>query len=483
MQYRPTTEEELALILEEGEGYTLEFKQNVNSDLPRELVAFANASGGRIFIGIDDHNHIKGADLSNKTLSRIETMAADCDPPVAIAIEKLLEHKLLVIHVPESANRPHRCSKGFYLRNGANSQKMRTEDITAFIQAEGRVRFEQQLRRDLVWQEELDQKRLDHFLELANISKPEHLQTLLLNLGVGDYQGDRFYLNQAGVLFFAKEPTKRLFHVSVICALFKGTGKSIILDRKEFAGNMLENIEDALLYLKQHLQLRWIITGESARRREVLELPEAALREAVINAVCHNDYLEEGAQVTTEIFDDRVEIHNPGGLPKGLKPEEFGTRSVCRNPLIASLLLRCNYIEKLGTGIGRIHDALQAEDCPMVKPRFSGFFTLEFPRPSYQALEKTPVETPAEPREKTGEETREKTLVETPVKTLVETPVKTPDLILEVLMEDPNLTLAQVAARIQKSLSAVERAANKLVKQGKLARIGPKKGGHWQVLK
>ena len=72
--------------------------------------------------------------------------------------------------------------------------------------------------------------------------------------------------------------------------------------------------------------------------------PDTALREAMVNAVCHRDYLEEGAQVTVEIFDDRVEIYYPGGLPKGLKPEEFGTRSVCRNPLIASLLLRCDYI-------------------------------------------------------------------------------------------------------------------------------------------
>jgi ATP-dependent DNA helicase RecG len=64
-----------------------------------------------------------------------------------------------------------------------------------------------------------------------------------------------------------------------------------------------------------------------------------ALRKAVVNAVCHRDYLEQGAQVMVEIFDDRVEIYNPGGLPKGLSPRDFGKRSVCRNPLIASLLL------------------------------------------------------------------------------------------------------------------------------------------------
>ncbi len=116
------------------------------------------------------------------------------------------------------------------------------------------------------------------------------------------------------VLFFAKEPNQRLFHVNVVCALFKGTGKAYILDRKELTSNLLENVEKAL-------------------------------REAIVNAVCHRDYLEQCAQVMVEVFDDSVENYNPGGLPKGLNEKNFGCRSVCRNPRIAGLLLRCNYFE------------------------------------------------------------------------------------------------------------------------------------------
>lgn len=93
--------------------------------------------------------------------------------------------------------------------------------------------------------------------------------------------------------------------------------------------------------------------------------------------------LEEGANVMVEIFDDRVEIYNPGGLPKGLKPEEFGQRSVCRNPGIASLLLRCDFIEKMGSGIERIRAAVKKAKCPEVKIRYNTMFTLEFPRPDY----------------------------------------------------------------------------------------------------
>ncbi|MFC1763809.1 ATP-binding protein [Planctomycetota bacterium] len=465
VSYRSTTPAELALLLEEGEGYTLEFKQSVNNDLPKELVALANASGGRILIGVSDQNEILGCDLSNKTFSKIQDMASVCDPPVAIAIEKLPEQKILVIHVPKGANRPHRCNKGFFLRNGANSQKMTTEDITAFIQAEGKIRFDQRLRLDLDWQAVLDQGRLNHFLDLAGIQSRKNSETLLLNLDAGGYHEGQFYLNQAGILFFAKEPTFKLAHISVVCALFKGTRQVTILDRKAFSGSIIENIEEALLFLKKHLQLRWEVTDASTRHQEILEIPETALREGLVNALCHRDYLEEGAQVTVEVFDDRVEIYNPGGLPPGLKPEEFGTRSVCRNPLIAGLLLRCDYIEKMGTGIERIRDALKEAKCPDVKVRFNTMFTLEFPRPTYVA----------------GVESGE-TPVETSVKTSVETSVKTSVKLLELLSEHPQMTLAEAARIIGRSVRAIELASSKLVKQGKLKHIGPQKGGHWEVL-
>jgi ATP-dependent DNA helicase RecG len=463
MRYRKTTAEELALILEEGEGYTLEFKRSINSDLPKELVAFANASGGRIFIGVNDHNQIVGCDLSNKMLSKIEDMATACDPPVAVRIEKLLQHKILVIHVPEGANRPHRCNKGFYLRNGTSSQKMKTYDITAFIQAEGKIRFDQQLRLDLNWEEALDESRLKHFLQLANISPKSDTANLLLNLGAGDYKDGQFYLNQTGVLFFTKEPTQRLFHVSVVCALFKGTGKAYILDRKELTGNLLENVEDALIFLKKHLQLRWEITGESTRRKEILELPEVALREAMVNAVCHRDYLEQGAQVMVEIFDDRVEIYNPGGLPQGLPEKDFGRRSVCRNPNIAGLLLRCDYIEKMGTGIDRIRAALERESCPKINIRYATMFTLEFPRPTYFNTNGT------------SETAREKTRVKTRTKTRTK--------MLSLISENPQITTAQLADSIGITPKGVEWQIAQLKKDGLLKRIGPAKGGRWEVVK
>jgi len=164
-----------------------------------------------------------------------------------------------------------------------------------------------------------------------------------------------------------------------------------------------------------------------------------------------------------EIFDDRVEIYNPGGLPKGLPASEFGKRSVCRNPLIASLLLRCNYIEKMGTGIERIRTALEREHCPKVNIRFNTMFTLEFPRPTYLKTDEKP------------EETRDKTRVQTRDKTR--------EIILELIAENPQITTAQLADAIGITPKGVEWQITRLKKDGLLIRIGPAKGGRWDVTK
>jgi ATP-dependent DNA helicase RecG len=105
---------------------------------------------------------------------------------------------------------------------------------------------------------------------------------------------------------------------------------------------------------------------------------EVALREVIVNAVCHRDYFQKGANVMIEIFDNRVTITNLGGLPADLKPSDFGTKSVVRNAVIASLLHRVDYIEKIGTGINRIKNAIKESDLSDVTFSYDTFFTVSF---------------------------------------------------------------------------------------------------------
>jgi len=195
-----------------------------------------------------------------------------------------------------------------------------------------------------------------------------------MNLGVLVKNGSRSMLNNAGVLFFAKNPARMLPHCVVTCLLFKGNSKVHILDRKSFEFDLLRNIDEAILFIERHLNLAYEI--KEVRRKEILEIPEFVIREAIVNAVAHRDYFERGANVQVDIFDNRVEISNPGGLPKGLKPENFGKHSVARNSLVSALLHRCNYIEKAGTGVQRMRDSMKEGGLLEPTFEFSGFFTI-----------------------------------------------------------------------------------------------------------
>lgn len=198
--------------------------------------------------------------------------------------------------------------------------------------------------------------------------------------------------------------------------------------------------------------------------RELLD--STAMREAIINAAVHNDY-SYGATPKLEFFSDRVEITSMGGLPYGVDEEDFFSGfSVPRNKEIMRVFRDLEIVEQLGSGIPRILKAYGKEAFEIRKSLVRVILRFAEPLQNTPSPVVTPVKTP----------------VKTLVKTLVKTPVKTPDLILEILAATPTMTLAEVAVKIDKSLSAVERASAKLVQQGKLLHVGPAKGGHWQVL-
>lgn len=203
-----------------------------------------------------------------------------------------------------------------------------------------------------------------------------------MKVGVLDKQSAG-YLNHSGLLFFYQNPVVYIPQSSVTCVVYKGTVKVDIIDKKTFELDLIGNIDEAMAFLKRHLNLSYEI--KTKRRIEKLEIPEVVLREAVVNAVAHRDYFEKGATVMVEVFDDRVEISNPGGLPKGLNEEDFGKRTLARNPLIASLLQRAGYIEKLGTGITRMKDAMKEAGLPEPKFRFDKFFEAVFERAEVEA--------------------------------------------------------------------------------------------------
>jgi len=447
------TQTELEIILQEGESYKVEFKENVDKGLVEEVCAFANASGGRVFIGVDDNSKITGTDISNAARSRIQDTLRQIQPDLTVKLDVF--NNIIILSVPEGKEKPYSCSKGFFLRVGPNSQKLGRNEIIAFIQSEGRIRFDELVKSEATVPDSLDRKVFNKYLSLSGISNVLPPEDMLLNLDCCVKTEGKTYLTNAGVLFFSNEPMKYIPQAQVICALYKGAEKITVLDRKDLIGDLVTIIDEAILFLKKHLNLRYEI--KEIRRKEILEIPEIAIREAVVNAVCHRDYFEKGANVMVEIFDDRVEISNPGSLPHGMTLEDFGKRSMTRNPTIASLLHRIHYIEKMGTGINRMKEACKEAGIPEPEFKITGFFTILF-------------------RRKTSRNIGINIGINIG---LNETQMK----IIELMRQDSRITIPRISEIIGISKRNIEVNISDLKKKGIVERIGSRKNGYWEITK
>jgi len=175
--------EELKLILEEGEGYRIEFKEAL-SGIDKEMVAFANASGGRLFIGVTDQKSVRGISIDNKLKSQVQDIANQCQPPVKVLIEDY--NSILLIHVREGDDKPYKCASGFYLRVGPNTQKLNRNEILDFIKSEGKVRFDELICTRFNYPKQFDGKKLNDFLNLLAITPPRDKTLALVNLGAAE---------------------------------------------------------------------------------------------------------------------------------------------------------------------------------------------------------------------------------------------------------------------------------------------------------
>ena len=365
----------MKFIVAEGESQRIEFKENVGN-LDKEMVAMANAAGGSIFLGIDDNGDIRGIDISNRLLSAIQNIARNCDPEVAISTQKH-PGNVLEIKVEEGENKPYRCRSGFFLRVGPNCQKLRRDEIKDFILAEGNFHFDETICKKFRFNEDFDPDKLKRYLSISNINTRQDITDILYNLDVATIKEKKFYLNNAGVLFFAKNPQKFLKESFLTCILYRGSERYEIIDRKDFYGDLITIAEESLQYLFKQIKVSYKISG-SGRRTEIFEYPPVVVREAIINALTHRDYYFDTTHIYVHFFADRFEIENPGGLVKGLKFEDLGKRSIRRNRTIADLLYRAKYIERMGSGIERMRKSLEENNNPLMEIAASNYFSIRF---------------------------------------------------------------------------------------------------------
>ncbi|MBI5606166.1 MAG: putative DNA binding domain-containing protein [Deltaproteobacteria bacterium] len=352
------------------ESETVEWKRSLGEwkEIVITSAAMASLHGGQIYIGVEPFGEICGVQVGKGSLEDLANKIAQNTNPrltSSISIIHRAGRVILVVSVPESRPKPVYAFDRPYLRSGRTNQRLSPEEALLLYTTSRGITWDQSTLSDATVEEDIDPAMVRRFLLAARterrweVSEKTSVDQVLRQLGL--IQDGK--LTVAANLLFGRNPQRLLTQAMVRCARFKGTNEVHFLDMKVIQGNIIEQVEEVMAFIKRNIRMGAEIKG--LRREEKWEYPLEGLREAVINAVCHRDYAGT-ANVQIRIFDDRLEIWNPGELPEGMTVEDLRRphESKPRNKLIANAFFLIKYIEQFGTGIQRILDDCHAQRLP-----------------------------------------------------------------------------------------------------------------------
>jgi ATP-dependent DNA helicase RecG len=366
--------QDLSAIIQSGEGQRIEFKER-SSSLAPEMVAFANANGGHIYVGITDDGTITSIPLTNRLKSQISDTARNCDPPISIRVAHDPRGPI-VIEVPEGSDKPYSCKEGFFLRIGPNSQKLRRDEIVQLLHHAGKIRFDEMVNTAFIFAQDFDETAWEDLRKRAGYPATMKIEDALINIGVASHEDGEILYTNAAVLFFAKDPQKYFPEAKITCLKYRGISRHDIVDRREFGGPILSQLDGALAFFNRYNAKQIKVTG-LPKHEEWEDYPTVALREVLINALIHRDYLYDSSHIYLHLYDTHLELDNPGGLLEGLTLEDLGSKAARRNRMLADLMQRAGYIENAGTGIMRMREALRKNNNPPAEISATNFFSLK----------------------------------------------------------------------------------------------------------
>lgn len=388
---------DLLEALKRQEGKTLEFKRDLSSPegALRTIVAFANTAGGTLLIGVDDATrHIRGIKEPLDLEERLANIVSDSIAPRLAPELEILPWRnthLIAVRVYPSPVRPHYVKRegldaGVYVRVGSSNRRADREMIDELRRYASGQAFDEQAMPDL------DSEAIDFRVaseSFATVRKLKRIDLETLRL-VMTHQGKKVP-TVGGVLLFGRDRTRHFPDAWIQAGRFDGKDKTHIADQLEIRAHPVSGIEAVIGFVQKHSQ-HGVQIG-AVRRQERWSLPPVAVREAIINAVAHADYAQHGAPVRVSIFDDRLEVENPGLLLFGLTVNDLRQGiSRLRNRVIGRVFHELGLIEQWGSGIQRMMAACR--DAGMAPPVFEEIgtrfrVTLFMARPDTPLLDST----------------------------------------------------------------------------------------------
>jgi len=472
---------EIQELIRRDETRTLELKKTTGElkDAMRTACAFLNTDGGFIIFGIAPVSlKVLGQDVTDATRREIAQALSGIEPaidikPEYVDVPEANGKQLIVLHFDRwnLGDRPFTYDSRPYLRAESATRIMSRDIFESRLKAYKPMNFFWELQEAVgVELSDLDENRISDGIRAGvnggrlNSSALNEPQINVLNKLKLIENGRP---NNAAVVLVAKE-THYYTQLKIRLARFAGTNKNEFIDNQQVSGNFFDILDAAIAFCFKHLNLSGKIEG--LRREEKLEIPIVALREAIINSLAHRDYENRGTSTGLAIYDDRVEIENPGRLPHELSPETIlqSHDSFPYNPVIAQALYKMTYLENWGSGIRRIADSCR--EAGVEEPTYTdgkGFVTVCFKRPSYKGTQTS---------DQTSDQTSGQTSDQTSGQTIMDT-------ILNEIRKNPKISSKQLSKTLSKSPTTIKKYISILKETGKIVRIGPQTyGGQWEIL-
>ncbi|MBS5065727.1 MAG: DUF977 family protein [Hungatella hathewayi] len=343
------------------ESETVELKSIVTDEIKKEIIAFANGEGGKLYIGVQDDGTIIGLDNPDGTALQISNMVRDAIKPdlsmfLHYETQDIGGKKIIAVDIQRGTERPYYIAKkglrpeGVYVRQGYSSVPATDTAIRRMIKETDGDSFEEMrsLEQNLTF--EMAKKE---FSERQIPFETAQMKTL------GILSRDEIYTN-LGLLL-----SDQCVH-TIKAAVFEGNDQSVFKDRKEFSGSLFKQMEEVYDYIDFHNQT--YSTFDKLRRIDTRDYPETAVREALLNSLVHREYSFK-ASTLISIYNDRIEFISIGGLVTGVTLDDvlMGI-SVCRNVKLANVFYRLELIEAYGTGMRKIMNAYEGtEKKPQIK--------------------------------------------------------------------------------------------------------------------
>ena len=440
----------------------------------KSVSAFANGVGGVLIFGIADDDSVVGIDDVKKAMEVIsEQIKVKMDPtPEVLLKAHLVDGKEIVtLEVYRGEETPYyyvgEGNYTAYVRIGNESVMATATDLKRLV-----LRGKNRTYDSLVTDYNFDDYSFSK-LKAAYYKKTKKSMEMkdFESFGIVDKNG---MLTNAGALLADESP---IYCSRLFCTRWNGIDKASgvidALDDEEYTGSLILLLEEGMNFARRNSKKMW--KKESDRRVEYPEYPERSIFEGLVNGLVHRDYLDMGSEVHIDIFDDRLEIYSPGGMYDGTLIQDRDIDNVPskrRNPVVADIFSRLDYMERRGSGFKKIMQAYEVEPnyTEDKKPVFYSNAT------EFRVILKNLNFTDEVLNEKN--EVLDEVLNEVLDSGRTEMEIK----VIKAILFSPRIKQKELAEQVGTSVSTIQRTIKKLVKEGKIVRVNGKRDGYWKVL-